>query len=169
MKKFNFKIIIKLYLQVMKYIKQEGVGEVVPHNAQVTVHYIGYFEDRDEPFDSTYISGRPKTMRLSQDHIIPGLELSILSMKKHEKAIFLIHPDLAYKALGCPPRIPPNEEVAFIVHLIDFLDNGSADTIENLSIEEKQSFKYIVQSVNHILLTAKNYFTKFNIKRAIRE
>ncbi|XP_012221039.1 inactive peptidyl-prolyl cis-trans isomerase FKBP6 [Linepithema humile] len=155
--------------KVMKYIKQKGVGEVVPHNAQVTIHYIGYFEHRDEPFDSTYISGRPKIMRVGQNCLIPGLELGILSMKKHEIAMFLIHPDLAYKALGCPPRIPPNEEVVFIVHLIDILDDGSADTYENLSIEEKQSFEYVVQSVKHMLVAAKDYFSKLNMKRAIRE
>lgn len=153
----------------MKYIKQKGVGDVVPANAQVTIHYLGYFEHNDDPFDSTYVNGRPKTIRLGQLCVISGLEIGLLSMKKHEIAIFLIHPDLAYKALGCPPRIPPNEEVIFIVHLIDFLDNGAADTYENLSIEEKHSFKHVVESVKKMLLTAKDYFTKLNFKQAIRE
>lgn len=155
--------------KVMKFFKQKGIGEVVPANAQITIHYIGYFEDRDEPFDSTYSSGKPRTLRLGQGCIIPGLEIGIRTMQKHEVAVFLIHPDLAYKAIGCPPRIPPNEEVVFVVHLIDYLDDGSADTYQNLKIEEKHSFKHVVEPVLHMLVAAKDSCRKFNIKRAIRE
>lgn len=153
----------------MKFVKREGVGEIVPHNAQVTIHYIGYFEDRDEPFDSTYTNGRPRILRLGQNCVIPGLEIGIRTMQTHEIAIFLIHPDLAYKASGCPPRIPPNEEVVFIVHLMNFLDDGSADTYQNLNIEEKQSFSNVAESVRHMLVSAKDRFTKLNIKQAIRK
>ncbi|KAM0731719.1 Inactive peptidyl-prolyl cis-trans isomerase shutdown [Formica fusca] len=155
--------------KVMKFVKQKGVGEVVPSNAQVTIHYIGYFEDRDEPFDSTYSSGKPRTLRLGQGYIIPGLEIGICTMQKHEIAVFLIHPDLAYKDIGCPPRIPPNEEVVFVVHLIDYLDDGSADTYQNLKIEEKHSFKHVVEPVIHMLVAAKDSCKKYNTKRAIRE
>lgn len=153
----------------MKFIKQKGVGEVIPNNAQVTVHYIGYFEDNDEPFDSSYVTGHPRTLRLGQNLIISGLEIALASMCKHEIAVFWMHPDYAYKAIGCLPRIPPNEEVLFIVHLIDFIDNGSADTYYNLSLEEKQSFPNVVKSVKHILVTAKDHFAKQRIKQAIRE
>lgn len=153
----------------MKFVKQKGVGENVPQDAQVSVHYIGYFEYRDEPFDSTYSSGKPRTLRLGQGYIIPGLEIGIRSMQKHEISVFLIHPDLAYKAIGCPPRIPPNEEVVFVVHLIDYTDDGCALTYQDLTVEEKQLFSYVVEPVTHMLVTAKSYFTKLNFKWAIRE
>ncbi|KAJ8668966.1 hypothetical protein QAD02_000225 [Eretmocerus hayati] len=39
--------------QVLKLIKKEGTGDIVPPDAQVTVEYVGYFEYADEPFDST--------------------------------------------------------------------------------------------------------------------
>lgn len=153
----------------MKFVKQKGVGDVVPSNAQITVHYIGYFEYRDEPFDSTYSCGKPRSLRLGQGYIIPGLELGILSMHRHEISMFLIHPDLAYKAIGCPPRIPPNEEVVFVVHLMDYVDDGCALTYSDLSTEEKQLFAHVVEPVTHMLVTAKDYFSKFNYKGAIRE
>ncbi|EZA62898.1 Peptidyl-prolyl cis-trans isomerase FKBP6 [Ooceraea biroi] len=155
--------------KVMKYIKQKGTGKGVPDNAQVTVHYIGYFEYRDEPFDSSYSSGKPRVLRLNEANIIPGLHMSICSMQKHEIAVFLIHPDLAYKTFGCPPRIPPNEEVVFIVHLIDYLDNGLANMYETLSLEEKAKFECVVESVKHMLVSAKDNFAKFNVKAAIRD
>ncbi|XP_011879049.1 PREDICTED: inactive peptidyl-prolyl cis-trans isomerase FKBP6 isoform X2 [Vollenhovia emeryi] len=155
--------------KVMKFIKQNGVGEIIPQDAQVSVHYLGNLEYRDEPFDSTYSSGKPRTLRLNQNFILPGLEIAIRSMRKHEKSVFIIHPDLAYKAIGCPPRIPPNEEVAFIVHLIDYVDNGSALTYQDLNAEEKQSFNHVELPIIHMLATARDHFTKFNFKQAIRE
>lgn len=153
----------------MKFVKQKGVGDLVPEKAQVIVHYIGYFEYRDEPFDSTYSTGKPRTLRLGQSYIIPGLEIGIRSMKKHEISVFLIHPDLAFKAIGCPPRIPPNEEVVFVIHLTDFVDDGCALTYPDLTVEERRSFNHVVEPVRHMLVTAKEYFRKFNFKGAIRE
>ncbi|XP_039305328.1 inactive peptidyl-prolyl cis-trans isomerase FKBP6 isoform X2 [Solenopsis invicta] len=155
--------------KVMKFVKQKGVGEVIPSNAHATVHYIGYFEYRDEPFDSTYSCGKPRSLRLGQNIVIPGLEIGIRSMQKHEIAIFVIHPDFAFGALGCLPRIPPNEEVAFVVHLLDFIDDGCAATYQSLLPEEKQLFNCVAKPVTHMLVTAKSYFTKYNYKQAIRE
>lgn len=153
----------------MKLIKRKGVGKVVPYNAQVTIKYISYFEHNDEPFDSTYVHGHPKTIRLNQDSLIPGLELAITSMEKHEIAVFIIHPDLAYGRIGCPPRILPNEEVMFVIHVIDFLDNGSAYSYLSLNKEETKLFSNIVKSVNDLLNTAKYNFTNMKIRNAIRE
>jgi len=153
----------------MKYIKQKGTGQVVPSDARVTIHYIGYFEYRDESFDSSYSIGKPKELSLIDRNIIPGLHIGICSMQKNEIAIFLIHPDLAYKTFGCPPRIPPNEQVVFIVHLINYLDNGLANAYKNLSLKEKEQFECVSESVKHILINAKDRFAKFNIKAAIRE
>ncbi|KAK2586048.1 hypothetical protein KPH14_012045 [Odynerus spinipes] len=155
--------------RVMKLIKRKGVGEIIPYNAQITINYIGYFEFSDEPFDSTYAHGHPKTVRLDQGLLLPGLEIAITSMKKHEIALFIVHPDLAYGPVGCPPRILPNEEVMFAIHLIDFIDNGTADTYVNLSVEEKKLFKNIIKCVNDLLNTAKDNFKKQKTRQAIRQ
>ncbi|XP_012527508.2 inactive peptidyl-prolyl cis-trans isomerase FKBP6 [Monomorium pharaonis] len=155
--------------KVMKLVKQKGVGDVVPDNALATIHYIGYFEYRDEPFDSTYSSGKPRSLRLGKDCILPGLEIGIRSMQKHEIAVFLIHPDLAFKSLGCMPRIPPNEEVVFVVHLLHYIDDGHAATYQDLTPEERHIFSHIVKPVMHMLVTAKDYTEKLNYKQAIRE
>jgi len=71
-------------------------------------------------------------------------------MKRHEIAIFLIHPDYAYKVVGCPPRILPNEEMIFVVTLVNYIDDGCAQTYQDLTEEEKQLFKYVLQPVKHI-------------------
>lgn len=153
----------------MKLIKQKGVGNVIPYDAQVTIKYIGHFEHRDEPFDSSFIRGGAETFSLNQGMLIPGLEIAIASMQKHEIAIFIIHPDLAYGKYGCPPRIPPNEEILFIVHLIDYVDNGSIDSFKLLSLEERKKLPNIINSIEAKFNTAKNFFNKQKIKQAIRE
>ncbi|XP_031845588.1 inactive peptidyl-prolyl cis-trans isomerase shutdown [Nomia melanderi] len=155
--------------KIMKFEKQKGVGEIIPFDAQVTIKYLGHFEYNDEPFDSSFTRGGAETYRLNQGSLLPGLEIAISTMKKHEIAIFIVHPDLAYGRLGCLPRIPPNAEILFIVHLIDFVDNGSVETLDNLSIEEKRIFANVVTRARAKFNTAKDCFHKKKFKQAIRE
>ncbi|XP_033358600.1 inactive peptidyl-prolyl cis-trans isomerase FKBP6 isoform X1 [Bombus vosnesenskii] len=155
--------------KVMKLIKQEGVGTVIPCDAQVSIKYIAHFEFSDEPFDSSFAHGDTETLHLGEDSLLPGLEIGITSMKKHEIAMFLIHPDLAYGKYGCAPRIPPNEEVLFIVHLTDYVDNGSAKKFQSLSLEERRQFATAVKGVQGKFNTAKDYFSKKKIKQATKE
>lgn len=82
-------------------------------------------------------------LHLDQGCIIP--EIGICIMQKHEIAIFLIHLLAPDKAFGCSPCIPSNEEVVFVVHLIDYFDDSSADTYQNHKIEEKQLFKPVLE------------------------
>lgn len=153
----------------MKLVKQKGIGEVVPFDAQITIRYMGHFEYRDEPFDSSFARGGSETFRLNQGALIPGLEIGISTMQNHEIAVFIVHPDLAYGRYGCAPRIPPNEEILFIVHLMDYVDNGSIETLENLSIEERRIFANVVKRVQAKFNTAKDSFNRQKIKQAIRE
>lgn len=155
--------------KVMKVVKQKGVGDVIPYDAQVTLKYVGHVEDHDEPFDSTFTRGGTDTFRLNQGALIPGLEIAVSSMQKHEVAVFVIHPDLAFGKHGCPPRIPPNQEVLFVVHLVDYVDNGSVETFQHLSAEERKVLSNVVKGVQAKFNTAKDCFKKKKIKQAIRE
>jgi FK506-binding protein 6 len=80
----------------------------VPENAVVTVHYGAYVEYDDEPYDSTWMRGCPLKCDLYRG-FIPGLFVGIASMKKGEISRFLIHPDMGYGKMGCPPRIPQSK------------------------------------------------------------
>lgn len=155
--------------RITKLVKQKGVGEVIPYDAQVTIKYIGHFEYNDEPFDSSFTRGGAETFRLNQGTLLPGLEIAIKSMKKHEISMFIVHPDLAYGRYGCAPRIPPNEHILFIVHLVDYVDNGSVETLDNLSREEKRIFENAVKRAKANFNTARDLFEKKRIKQAIRE
>ena len=154
----------------MKLTRREGVGEIVPEGAQVFIKYIGYFEYQDEPFDSSYAHGSgPDVVRLGQGELIPGLEIGISTMRKHEISVFLIKPDYAFGPLGCLPRIPPNQEVLFAVYLTDFLDHGTADTFENLSLEQQKLFPVVKKRVLSVMLNGNENFRKEKTRQAIRE
>ena len=154
----------------MKFLKREGAGQIISEDAQVSVRYIAYFEHQDEPFDASYRRGpAPDVFQLGQGTIIPGLEVALRSMKKHEISVFLIKPEYAYGIMGVPPRIPPNQEALFVVHLTDYVDNETGDNFSKLSTEEKKLFCNIQNYVSKIILNAFENFRKGKIKQAIGE
>lgn len=154
----------------MKFLRREGAGNVMSEDAQVSVRYIAYFEHQDEPFDASYTRGpAPEVIQLGQNTVIPGLEVALRSMKKHEISVFLIKPEYAYGAVGVPPRIPPNQEVLFVVHVKDYADNEIGDSFCKLSVEERKLFCNIQKNVTMIIATAYENFKKGKIKQTIGE
>ncbi len=74
---------------VMKRIIQTGIGPVMPEGCVVrgrcgfieliiikivvrAVHYNGYLEYADEPYDSTRLRSQPLKIRLGNQEVIPG-------------------------------------------------------------------------------------------------
>ncbi len=56
---------------VLKKVLTQGVGEVVPEGATVRVHYNGYMEYSDEPYDSSRLRGKVQKFRLGHCEFIP--------------------------------------------------------------------------------------------------
>ena len=109
-----------------------------------TVHYNGYIEYSDEPFDSTRLRNRAEVFRLGKcsnlcvcvcvcvcdiTHLfvatlyfqhpctsgscLPGMTIAVSSMRKGERARFLITSEYYFKDMGCPPRVPPGATGVF--------------------------------------------------------
>lgn len=154
--------------KVFKFVKRAGVGEVVPKDAMVSIHYMGYFEYQDAPFDSSRLRGPSQRFRLNQGSLILGLEMGIQTMKKHEISHFIIHPDYAYGEMGCPPRLPPNEEVMFSVCLLDYIDNAAAETYDKLDQEERKSLVKSLPKATAFHVTANDDFKRNRLHQAIR-
>ena len=57
---------------VKKRMKKAGGGESVMDGAEVHIHYNGYLEHHDEPFDSTRLRNKKQVVRLDNGHLIPG-------------------------------------------------------------------------------------------------
>nr|CAD7596406.1 unnamed protein product [Timema genevievae] len=145
-----------------------GEGPQVPEGASVTVHYNAYLEFNEEPYDSTYMRGKPETFRLNAYQLIQGLEIGIATMKKKEKSQFLISPELAYKELGVPPRIPGNSELLIEVELISFLDDEAANLMDSESAK-LQTFKDFYKAAQGNITGGNDAFTNNNIRLAIKK
>lgn len=91
---------------VMKRVLVPGAGPVAPLGARVRIHYNAYFEHNDEPFDSTYLRSRSLEFRLGDGSVVPGLDIAVSTMRKLEKAQFIVDPKFFLGERGCLPRVP---------------------------------------------------------------
>jgi len=66
---------------------------------------------------------RQESCKLAEGHLLEGLDIGLLTMKKGERAVFTLKPQYAFKELGAPPRIPPNCTVEYEVELVHFTTN----------------------------------------------
>ncbi|XP_042246534.1 inactive peptidyl-prolyl cis-trans isomerase FKBP6 [Thunnus thynnus] len=135
---------------ILKEVVQPGEGPPVPQNASVLIHYSGFLEYSDRPFETTTNFKYPRMMKLGRDVTLAGLELGLLTMQKGEFSRFLLQPQYAYGEMGCPPFIPSSAVVLYEVQIIDFLDSGQVDDFITMSPEEQNtvSLSTLLEVVN---------------------
>ncbi|CAK6962569.1 inactive peptidyl-prolyl cis-trans isomerase FKBP6 [Scomber scombrus] len=124
---------------ILKEVVQLGEGPPVPQNASVLIHYSGFLEYSDRPFETTTGFKYPRMMKLGRDVTLAGLELGLLTMKKGEFSRFLFQPQYAYGEMGCPPFIPSSAVVLYEVQILDYLDSGQVDDFIEMSPEEQNT------------------------------
>jgi peptidylprolyl isomerase len=98
-------------------VLRAGSGESPAGGTTVTVHYTGRFLD-DRVFDSSVQRGQPATFRIGE--VIAGWNEALLAMKKGEKRLLIIPPELGYGERGYPGAIPPYSFLVFEVELLSF-------------------------------------------------
>lgn len=103
-----------------KKLISEGESWETPNSGdEVEVHYVGTLLDGTQ-FDSSRDRDTPFKFKLGQGQVIKGWDEGIQTMKKGEKALFTIPPELAYGESGSPPSIPPNATLQFEVELLSW-------------------------------------------------
>ena len=104
----------------LKYVVvEEGSGDATPApGTMVKAHYTGKLLNGAK-FDSSYDRGTPIDFPVGQGRVIKGWDEAFLGMKKGEKRVLIIPPDLGYGVGGRGP-IPPNAYMIFDVELVDF-------------------------------------------------
>ncbi|OWF50262.1 Peptidyl-prolyl cis-trans isomerase FKBP6 [Mizuhopecten yessoensis] len=127
---------------VVKKILTHGAGNVIPEGAIVSIHYNGFLEYSDEPFDSSRLRNAPIKKQLGKGQLVEGLELGLSTMKKGELSRFIITYDYAFGKLGCAPRIPPESTVMYEVELLSFIEHAGLDEYNFLTEEEKRNLKF---------------------------
>ncbi|UCF99210.1 MAG: peptidylprolyl isomerase [Spirochaetaceae bacterium] len=98
-------------------LKPGSGGKSPEYGTRVTVHYSGR-RLNGLVFDSSIQRGQPATFEIGR--VIQGWNEALMSMKRGEKRILIIPPELAYGERGYPGVIPPNEFLIFEVELLDF-------------------------------------------------
>lgn len=104
---------------IFQKVLKEGAGPLVPPGSTVRVSYKGSFLD-GRVFDSSDLHGGPTEFRVGVGEIIPGWDMVLVTMKKGEKRLVVIPPELAYGAAGAGGVIPPNAFLAFEIELVSF-------------------------------------------------
>ncbi|XP_063351306.1 inactive peptidyl-prolyl cis-trans isomerase FKBP6 [Pelmatolapia mariae] len=147
---------------ILKEVVQPGEGPPVPENASVLIHYSGFLEYSDQPFETTTNLKYPRMMKLGRDVTLAGLELGLLTMKKGEFSRFLLQPQYAYGEMGCPPFIPAAAVVLYEVQILDYLDSGQVDDFIAMSLEEQNTvpLSTLLEVVNTLRSFGNRFFNQ---------
>jgi FKBP-type peptidyl-prolyl cis-trans isomerase len=97
---------------------KEGTGPEYKWGQRGTFHYVGRLADSGKVFDSSHARNAPSNFRIGGDPLIRGWQEALPGMKVGETRKLTIPPELAYKADGHPPAIPPNATLIFEVELL---------------------------------------------------
>ena len=99
-------------------IQQTGEGPSPVPGDLVAVLYTGRLLN-GTTFDSSADPTRPFTFRVGRELVIQGWDYIIQQMKRGERRLVIIPPELGYGTRGQPPRIPRNATLVFVIELVD--------------------------------------------------
>jgi len=103
----------------LRYVIQaEGTGEPAQPGDIVSIIYAGRLIN-GTVFDQNIDRAHPFTFRAGRGLVIEGWDQTMLQMRKGERRLVIIPPELAYGTRGAPPRIPRNATLIFLVELLD--------------------------------------------------
>lgn len=97
---------------------------------EVIVHYVGTLENGEE-FDSSRARGEPFKFKLGLGEVIQGWDKGVATMRKGERALLTVDPELAYGERGSGAKIPGNATLKFDVELLDIKEVNEEEE-ENL-------------------------------------
>lgn len=99
-------------------IQREGDGPMPKSGNNVSVHYVGRLLD-GTIFDQNHDPASPFSFRVGREQVIQGWDQILPLMKRGEKRLVIIPPELAYGSRGQPPKIPRNASLVFEIELLE--------------------------------------------------
>lgn len=99
-------------------VLKEGTGEKVYRSVLAHVKYKAMLPN-GVVFDRSEVNGEDLVFEVGSGQVLPGWDFAMLGMKKGEKKIVAIPPELAYGSQGFQKIIPPNSYVVLEIELTD--------------------------------------------------
>lgn len=100
-------------------ILREGAGPSPKPGDKVNVLYVGRLLD-GKVFDEAKDPSQPFTFRVRRDMVIEGWDQVLQLMRKGEKRLVIIPPEMGYGTRGQPPKIGRNATLVFEIELLGF-------------------------------------------------
>jgi FKBP-type peptidyl-prolyl cis-trans isomerase len=100
-------------------VMRPGEGDSPKPGDKVNVLYVGRLLD-GKMFDEATDPQKPFTFRVRRDMVIEGWDQVLQLMKKGEKRLVIIPPELAYGTRGQPPKIGRGQTLVFEIELLSF-------------------------------------------------
>ena len=100
-------------------ILREGAGETPKPGDKVNVLYVGRLLD-GTVFDQATEPDKPFSFRVRREMVIEGWEQVLQLMRKGEKRLVIIPPEMGYGTRGQPPKIGRNATLVFEIELLGF-------------------------------------------------
>ena len=100
-------------------ILKEGQGDTPRPGDKVNVLYVGKLLD-GTVFDQATEADKPFTFRVRREMVIEGWEQVLQLMKRGEKRLVIIPPEMGYGTRGQPPKIGRNATLVFEIELLSF-------------------------------------------------
>jgi cyclophilin family peptidyl-prolyl cis-trans isomerase len=99
-------------------VLDKGSGRKKPkYGNKALVHYTVGFVD-GTIIESSLVTGNPIEVEIGR--VIEGWNSALQEMKKGERRLVIVPPELGYGEAGVPDSIPPNSFLVFEIQLIDF-------------------------------------------------
>lgn len=109
----------KTHTGIRFIIMREGQGNSPTPGDKVSVLYVGRLL-QGQIFDQAQEKDQPFTFRVRREAVIEGWDQVLQLMKRGEKRLVIIPPELAYGTRGQPPKIPRAATLVFEIELLDF-------------------------------------------------
>ncbi|HVU32393.1 MAG TPA: FKBP-type peptidyl-prolyl cis-trans isomerase [Opitutaceae bacterium] len=101
-------------------VLREGTGEVARPGDKALVLYTGRLLN-GKIFDQRLDPKEPFAVHVRRGEVIEGWDQILQFMKKGEKRIVIIPPELAYGTRGQPPDIPRDATLVFEMEILDIV------------------------------------------------
>jgi FKBP-type peptidyl-prolyl cis-trans isomerase len=100
-------------------ILREGEGDMPKPGDKVNVLYVGRLLN-GKVFDEAKDPAQPFTFRIRREMVIEGWDQVLQLMKRGEKRLVVIPPEMGYGTRGQPPKIGRNATLVFEIELMSF-------------------------------------------------